>query len=488
MKTNGKGIILLGLGPGDPALLTRQAWKLLNSISEIHVCTRRHPAVQGFPEGLKVISFAEIYEQDEEDVGAIFEGIIKKVLALGLRPEGVVYGVPGHPFIAETTSPEIFRRANQEGIPIKVIDGISFIESTFTAINQYPLPQISIVDALALSLKHHPPFPPDVPVLITQAVSKKTLAEVKHTLLALYPDDHPVQLVHFIESANFVVEDFMLQQIDLSENIGWSTSLYLPPLGENTSFEDFQELIAHLRAPEGCPWDREQTHQTLRKNLMEETYEALHAIDQDDPVMMQEEFGDLLLQITLHGQIAAENGEFTMSDVIHGIHTKLVRRHPHVFGDVDLGDAQGVIKNWERLKALERGENDQEAKGLLEGISIAMPALAVADAYQRRAARVGFDWKEIGGVISKIKEEIDEFQLAEGKESQAEEIGDILFAMANLARWVGVDPEAALRETNVKFHQRFAAIETDAQKRGIQLSDMTLEEMDEIWEQSKGEG
>jgi tetrapyrrole methylase family protein/MazG family protein len=219
---------------------------------------------------------------------------------------------------------------------------------------------------------------------------------------------------------------------------------------------------------------------------MEEAYEALNAIDQDDPVKMQEEFGDLLLQVVLQAQIAAEYGEFTMSDVIKSIHAKLVRRHPHVFGDEDLRDTQGVIKNWERLKALEREENDLESNGLLDGISTAMPALAVADAYQRRAARVGFDWPEIEGVIDKVLEEIGEFQQAEGKEDQGEEIGDIFFALANLARWVGVDPEAALRETNAKFHQRFAVIEDETQKLGKQLSDMTLEEMDEIWERTKG--
>jgi len=219
---------------------------------------------------------------------------------------------------------------------------------------------------------------------------------------------------------------------------------------------------------------------------MEEAYEAISAIDEDDPVKMQEEFGDLLLQVVLQAQIAAEYGEFTMSDVIQSIHAKLVRRHPHVFGDEDLRDTQGVIKNWERVKALEREENELGSNGLLDGISTAMPALAVADAYQRRAARVGFDWPGIEGVIEKVLEEIGEFQQADGKEDQGEEIGDIFFALANLARWVGVDPETALREANAKFHRRFAVIEDETQKLGKQLSDMTLEEMDEIWERTKG--
>ncbi|TES89858.1 MAG: nucleoside triphosphate pyrophosphohydrolase [Anaerolineales bacterium] len=479
------GITIVGLGPGDPGLLTRQAWDLLDSIPEIYLRTRQHPSVEGFPGGLQIHSFDHLYEE-EEDIERVYEGIVNRVVELGRRTEGVVYGVPGHPFVAEATCPEIYRRAMEEDIPIKVIDGISFIEPVLTILGVDPLPHTAIVDALELASAHHPPFPPSVPALIAQVYSKMVAGEVKITLMALYPDDHPVQLVHAAAMAEIKVEERCLHQIDQSEDIGLLTSLYVPPLGENTSFEDFQELIAHLRAPEGCPWDREQTHQTLRTNLMEEVYEALNAIDQDDPVKMQEEFGDLLLQIVLQAQIAAEYGEFTMSDVIQSIHAKLVRRHPHVFGDEDLRDTQGVIKNWERLKALEREENDLESNGLLDGISTAMPALAVADAYQRRAARVGFDWPEIEGVIDKVLEEIGEFQQAEGKEDQGEEIGDIFFALANLARWVGVDPEAALRETNAKFHQRFAVIEDETQKLGKQLSDMTLEEMDEIWERTKG--
>jgi tetrapyrrole methylase family protein/MazG family protein len=258
-------------------------------------------------------------------------------------------------------------------------------------------------------------------------------------------------------------------------------------LGQHTAFEDFQELIAHLRAPEGCPWDREQTHQTLRPNLLEETYEVLNALDADDADAMREEFGDLLLQIVLHAQIAAEYGEFTMSDVIQSIHTKLVRRHPHVFGDVELGDADRVIENWERLKAQERAEIGDEVKGLLDGINIAMPALAVADAYQRRAARVGFDWPELESVLAKLEEEIAELRAAHTRAEKAEELGDLIFALANVARWLGMDPETALRETNAKFRKRFSLIELEAQKQGRELTDLSLDEMEAIWQSAKKE-
>ncbi len=485
MGTNSKGIIILGLGPGDSSLLTRQAWALLNSVSEVYVRTSLHPALLEFPDGVKIFNLNDLIE-DEEDLACDFEKIVTKVLELGQRPEGVVYAVPGHPSIAEATSPEIIRRARDAGIPVTVVEGVSLMGHSLTALEQTGFPHLSIIDALELGGKYFPPFPPNMPILVTHVHSQKVLEKVKTTLLTLYPRDHPVQLVYETGTHECFVESLSLQQIDQTETLGWTTALYLPPLGAYTSYEEFQELIAHLRSPDGCPWDREQTHQTLRRNLMEETYEVLHAIDKESPSMMQEELGDLLLQITLHAQIAAENQEFTMSDLLQDIHTKLIRRHPHVFGDADLRDAQSVIAHWERIKAVERGENDSEIKGLLEGIPVAMPSLAVADAYQRRAARVGFDWPEIVGVIDKVKEELDEFQVADDNTSQAEEIGDILFAVANLARWVGVDPESALRETNSKFKKRFNAIEAAAQKKGVNLSDMSLDEMDEIWEQTKG--
>jgi tetrapyrrole methylase family protein/MazG family protein len=484
MEKTIKGITLLGLGPGNLELVTREAWSLLNSISEIYLLTAHHPAVKEFPEGLKVHSFGEMLEH-EGDYVRLFNHIVKNVMELGRRPEGVVYGIPGHPLMTEETGPEIFRQAKAEGLPIRLVEGVSLIDSALTSIGLQTSPSLSLIDATELETKYHPLFPPNIPVLITRIHSKGSLKKIKTTLLTLFPGDHPVELVHTGGSSGIIVEDLPLDQIDQSNKNEFIAILYLPPLGVHTSFEEFEELIAHLRSPEGCPWDREQTHQSLRRNLMEETFETLEAIDRDDLELMQEEFGDLLLQIILHTQIASENNEFTMPDVIRGIYTKLVLRHPHVFGDVVLKDAQLVIENWERLKALERGENEEKEKGLLGGISTSMPALAVADSYQRRAARVGFDWHEIEGVIEKIKEEIEEFKDAEGNEEKVEEIGDILFAIANLARWVDVDPEAALRKANDQFRKRFAVIEAEAKRKGKQLIDMTFEEMNEIWEQAK---
>ncbi|MGD2027018.1 MAG: nucleoside triphosphate pyrophosphohydrolase [Anaerolineales bacterium] len=480
------GITILGLGPGSSKHLTREAWEVLQAADEIYLRTSQHPTVSELPGVLIAHSFDDIYTQ-ETDFSRVYERIVEQVLKLGRRSQGVLYAVPGHPYTAEATCPEIIHRAQVEGIPTRVVEGLSFLEPIFTSLRIDPLPQTTIVDALELVSAYYPKFPPDAPALVAQLYSPVLSGEVKITLMSQYPDEHPVRLVHAAGTPEAVIEEVPLYQIDQSEHIGLLTSLYIPPLGDFTSYEGFQGLIAHLRSPEGCPWDREQNHQSLRTNLMEESYEALSAIDADDPVAMQEEFGDLLLQVVLQTQIAAEYGEFSMADVIRGIHTKLVRRHPHVFEDTELEDAEAVIKNWEKIKAAERKENGEEVKGLLDGIPIAMPALSVADLYQRRAARVGFDWTEMEDVLEKLEEELSELRAAGSEEERNEEFGDLLFALVNAARWWGIDAESALRETNAKFRRRFARIESEAKIHGRLLSDLTLEEMDAIWEQTKKE-
>lgn len=478
------GITLLGLGPGSPELLTRQAWGILENSSEIYLRTRQHPVVASLPEHLRLHSFDELYESSDT-FEAVYSQIVERVLELGRRPEGVIYAVPGHPFVAEATAPEITRRAGAQGIPVQVVEGLSFLEPTLSALGLDPFSNTTLVDALDLASAHVPPFPPDAPALIAQIHSQAVASEVKLTLMSLYPDRHPVQLVHGAGTPEMRVESLALYEIDRSSHTGLLTTLHVPPLGPATSFEAFLEIIAHLRAPDGCPWDREQTHQTLRASLLEETYEVLSALDDGDPQAMQEEFGDLLLQIVLHAQIASEYGEFTMSDVLHSIHAKIVRRHPHVFGDLQLKDSRRVLQNWEQLKAQERANNNKAQASLLDSIALALPALVQAQEYQQRAARVGFDWPDIQGVLAKLEEELLEVHSAEGVEARATEIGDLLFAVVNLARWYKVDAESVLRETNQRFRQRFAYIEQAARAQNRSISELSQDEMESFWQAAK---
>jgi MazG family protein len=250
-----------------------------------------------------------------------------------------------------------------------------------------------------------------------------------------------------------------------------------------SKFDSLVEIIARLRGPDGCPWDREQTHRSLRINLLSECYEVLEALDSDEPDKLCEELGDLLLQIVLHAQIAADNGEFEISDVINGIGSKIIRRHPHVFGSGKAADAEEVMHNWESLKREER----DEGVSALEGVPKHMPALAYAYEISRRAVRLGFEWKNLEGVIDKVIEEIREIKDAADQEEKSQELGDLLFTLVNYARWQGIDPEVALREANSKFYKRFTRMEELCHQRGVDFSKLSLQEMDDLWEEVKGE-
>jgi tetrapyrrole methylase family protein / MazG family protein len=478
------GITLVGLGPGDPTKLTREAWEVLSSADQIWLRTNQHPTVAALPPALTIHSFDEMYEKGES-YDEVYAAIVEKVLELGKSPLGVVYAVPGDPFVAEATCPEIAQRARTLGLPLKIVSGLSFLEPVFAALGLDPYPRLVLMDAFELSQAHVPEFPPDMPVLIAQIYSRMVAAEVKMTLNTVYPDEHRVRMVHGAGTKGEIIEDIQLFEIDRSEHIGLLTVLFVPPLGEGTSLEAFQEIVAHLRAPDGCPWDREQTHESLRTHLMGEAYEALAAMDSGDPVAMSEEFGDLLLQIVLNAQIANEDGEFNMADILKGIYDKIIRRHPHVFGNVTLDGVQGVLKNWEKLKAVERAISHEPEKGLLDGVPLALPALSQAQEYQDRVSRVGFDWKEVSGVLDKIAEEIQEVREVANEQELIDEMGDLLFALVNLARWKKVDAEAALRNASLRFKKRFAYVEKSAKKLGRKLSEMSIDEMEELWQEAK---
>jgi len=357
----------------------------------------------------------------------------------------------------------------------------SLIAQTFDTLRIPPPPRLTLLEARTLSSAHVPPYPPDMPVLLTGVDSRELALHLKAVLLTVYPKDHVISVVGEGKRKEGKINE--LDDFDFSE----SACLYVPPLEGGASFESFAEIVAHLRAPNGCPWDREQTHESLRKHLLEEAYEAISAIDSGDFTHMREEFGDLLLQIVLQAQIANEAGRFNVNDVIEGIHAKIVRRHPHVFGDLELDGVDGVLANWEKLKEQERGEK-KEGKGLLDGVPVSLPALSQAQEYQDRAARVGFDWPEVEGVLDKIKEEIEEIKHAETDFELASEIGDLFFALVNLTRWKKVDAESVLRATNAKFKKRFANVEQGAKKQNRNLSDLTLDEMESLWQEAKRAG
>lgn len=246
------------------------------------------------------------------------------------------------------------------------------------------------------------------------------------------------------------------------------------------SFAELLRIIARLRGPEGCPWDRAQTHTSLKPTLIEECYEVIESIDQGDSRKLCEELGDLLMHIVLQSQIAAESGSFDIKDVLQGISAKLIHRHPHVFGKSPAKDAREVTLKWEALKQEERN-----GASILSSLPKGMPALAYSQAVQRRAARIGFDWKEVDDIVDKLVEEVEELQQATEQQRKVEEFGDLLFTLANIARRLDIDLEESLRLANERFYRRFRYMEEACQKRGISLDGLSLEEQDKLWEEAK---
>lgn len=253
---------------------------------------------------------------------------------------------------------------------------------------------------------------------------------------------------------------------------------------EKYTYEDLLEIMRILRCPEGCVWDREQDHKSIRRSFIEETYEAVEAIDNDDPVLLQEELGDVLLQVVFHAQIEAEAGRFTMDDVADGICKKMIYRHPHVFGSVEVKNSDEVLTNWDALKQKEK--HQKSTTETLESVARSLPGLIRAEKVQHKAAKVGFDWDEVSGALDKVREETAEIARAiDGDGDPSEELGDLLFAVVNVARFLKTDPEDAINRTTDKFIRRFARVEQAAKDAGRSLSEMSLAEMDALWDAAK---
>ncbi|MFQ5942947.1 MAG: nucleoside triphosphate pyrophosphohydrolase [Anaerolineales bacterium] len=336
-----------------------------------------------------------------------------------------------------------------------------------------PSQGITVISSNQLAAAYFPPINPDLGVLVLDFESDELTQQAYSLLRRLYPPDHQLVVVLDLDGAT---QTLSLDDLAIEAK---ALALYVPPTNELSSFESLQGTVAHLRAPEGCPWDQEQTHQSLRKHLLEEAYEALEALDDANLDGLQEELGDLLLQILMHVQIAQEEGNFKMSDVVAGIQSKLIRRHPHVFGDVEVTDVDEVLTNWEHFKSEEKNN------GPLEGVPRSLPALAQSAELQDRASRVGFVWPSIVEATEKVKEELVELEAEEGGPMQAAELGDLLFSIVNYARWIRADPEAELQRACQRFRSRFSNLLETVSSSDQSLKDLDLAEVKLLWAEAK---
>lgn len=477
-------ITIVGLGPGDGRYLTRQAWDLLTQAETVYLRTERHPTVADLPQDVVRHSYDHVYESAQE-FGEVYKRITADILRMGRetgeRRPGVIYAVPGHPLIGESTVTAILAGAALEAIPVDIVAGMSFVEPSLTAIGVDGLSGLQLFDAMEVAGYNHPPLNTDAPVLLGQVFSQAIANELKLALMVLYPDEHEVVLIHAAGTESQSVERIPLYLIDRSNALAHLTSLYVPPLPYASTVAALAETVAYLRGPNGCPWDQEQTRASLRTGLLEEAAEVLEAIDADDPDALCEELGDLLYHLVMQTQIASELGDFSLTDVVGGIESKLKRRHPHVWGDWEVADSAEVVRNWEALKADEK----TPATSLLDNIPTSLPALARSQKIQERVGRIGFDWPNADGVVAKIEEEIAELVAADTPESRQAELGDVLFVLANWARWLGADAEVALREANRRFEQRFRYMEQLAATRGLALGSLDFMALNSLWEEVK---
>ncbi|MFN8474963.1 MAG: nucleoside triphosphate pyrophosphohydrolase [Anaerolineae bacterium] len=355
---------------------------------------------------------------------------------------------------------------------------LATLEPVLAALDLDPFQSgVQLADGAAIASRYSPHLDVDRPALVALGVADRVA--VARTLRNAYPDAHPATLVSLADGAATLHPTTLTQLAEATPPE--AAYLYVPALPHPGSVLSLDDVMATLLSPTGCPWDREQTHLSLRPYLLEETYECLDALDAGDMAKLSEELGDLLLQVVFHAQIATRDGEFQLSDVAGHIVSKLIRRHPHVFGDVEVADAEGVTRNWERLKAEERAKKGERAANPFAGIVLALPALSRAQEVQRRAARYGFAWPSREGAWAKLQEEFAEWQAAETPQERAAEFGDMLFALANVALWDSVDAESALREANNRFTQRFSDILAELETAGADPHALTADEWLARW-------
>ncbi len=485
-------ITIVGLGSGGEDRLTLGVLKALEQTSVRYARTAEHPAIQDLQKrGIAFEAFDGIY-QSEDSFDAVYESIAERLLRTAKEHEAsIVYAVPGHPMVAERTVQLLRERAPQQGVDLRLLGGESFLDQAFVRLGFDPIEGFQLLDAAGLTREQ---LRPRLHTVIGQVYDALTASEVKLSLMGVYPDDYPVVVGQALGiPGEERVLTVPLHDLDRLDSYGNLTLVYLRADFDERlrrkSFERLHEIVAILRSPNGCPWDRAQTHQSIRKNFIEETYEAIEALDNDDPDGMKEEFGDVILQVLLHSQMEEEAGAFDVYDVLAELNDKLIFRHPHVFGGENARDAEEALKNWEQMKAEEkRRKGAAERTSVLDGIPKDLPALPRAHKLQKKAANVGFDWPDLDGVFAKIEEELAELKEAaanEGKERSLEELGDLLFAVVNASRFLKADPEEALARTNRKFAERFRYIEERLRISGRKFDETDLLEMEDWWREAK---
>ncbi len=501
-QKNPAAITLLGLGPGGIQDLTREALTQLEQAashnSPVYFRTIIHPTVEPLQTALpalRIESFDRLYDESE-DWSTLYQQIAEEVCTLAIQ-QPIIYAVPGHPLIGEASVQLILHMARTRKLNTTIVAGLSFLEPVCTMLELDPFEAgLQLVDATNLAALQADEIAgkiiPTSPLLIAQVYNRRLASEVKLALSECYPDEWRVKLVRAagVDSEEAVIE-MPLYELDRNTFANHLSTLYVPPLAEMTALrlpETLRYLTMRLRrAPDGCPWDRQQTHQSLLRYVIEEAYEVVETLEANDMGKLSDELGDLLLQVYLHAEIARQDGDFSVGDVYENINAKLIRRHPHVFGTVEVSGAGQVVQNWDEIKRQERAQagKDIQKESALDGVPPAFPTLMAAQEYQKRAIKKGFEFDDVQGAYEKLTEELLELQQATTPEDRLEEMGDLLFVVAHLAHWLKIDADEALRRSNRKFKARFQAMEEMAREEGRDMISYGRDEWIERWRRAK---
>lgn len=479
------GITIIGLGPGPADMLTAAArTALTNPQTRVFARTRLHPALAGFTRTIE--SFDAVYEEvgNFSDITTRIVERLKEAASDG----DVVYAVPGDGVLGEAVAEAL----SASGTELRIMGGVSEGPMAIASAGVSAIQGGQIIDALALGMGGAASVEvnPRWPVVVTAVYNRAVAGEVKLALQSVYPESAPIIVVHHAGLEDQRVTRLSLDQLDRGRvALDHLTQVVIPPVATEDatgSPQGLRAIISRLRAPQvGCPWDLKQTHHSLIPYVLEEGYEVVEAIEDGAPSELMDELGDLLLQVMLHAEIADQEGDFEWNDVVRAISAKLIRRHPHVFGDVTAEGVEDVERNWDALKAGER-TGDPPRTSALDGISKHLPALKQATEQSRKATKAGFSWVAREAAMAKVKEELRELLEAPTLEERREELGDVLWSLANLAALDGLDAELVLRQSITKFNLRFRHMEGQLRERGEgTFTDYSQGDLLKLWNEAK---
>lgn len=478
-------IKIIGLGPGNKESLTLGTIDILKENQKVYFRTEVHPTIEYINTlGIKYETYDNKYESSES-FDEVYSSIAADLIEKHKEFSNIVYGVPGHPLVAEKSVSILLDLCEKEGVETELIPAVSFIDAIMESLKIDPINGLKIIDAFDIKNQI---LDNRLGIVITQVYNNFIASEVKITLSEYYDEEAEI---YFVRAAGIKglesIRKIKLFELDRQEDIDYLTSLYIPKDTKcKKDFNDLVDIMRVLRGTDGCPWDLEQDHESLKKNLVEECYEVIEAIDEQDDDKLVEELGDLLLQVIFHAQIGEDEGYFNINDVTQSICEKMIRRHPHIFAEVIADDSEKVLENWEKIKETEHNYDSYTDE--LRHVAKTLPGLMRAYKVQKKASKFGFDWDNVEPAMDKIKEEyyeILEVYKSQNRSKILEELGDLMFATVNVARFLDIDPENAINYTVDKFITRFEFIEKSAIEQGRDLKLMTLEEMDELWEKCK---